>query len=69
MIAHTRIIVLSVALLVGLSALHGASIAGTMATHISNTKFVAPVAPKETVRSAQNMILVGAAYRSVSIGF
>jgi hypothetical protein len=69
MIAHARIIVLSVALIVGLSALHGASIAGARATQISITKSALPVAPKKTVQSAQNMILVGAAYRSISVGY
>ena len=67
MIAHTHIVVLSVALLLGLSALHSASIAGAKPTHISSAK--AAAAPEETIQSAQNAILIGAAFKSVSIGY
>ena len=69
MIAHMRIVVFSVVFLVGLSALHGASMAGARATHIGNANSMAPAAPKETAQAAQNRILIGAAFRSVFVGY
>jgi hypothetical protein len=67
-IAHMRIVLLSVATLISLSYLHSA-FASAIADRPKAIKPIVLATPKESIQSAQIHVLTNAAFRSVNIDF